>query len=183
MNFRFRLQGSSAGWRTNSPQRVRAALHGGRAGRETPVKNAGFPPGNKSQRASPEARLGNECPAVGRGESVVAGRLAEPARTTILLAGRGKSPPRLFPGRKTSGFHGRFTPGTSSITRSRHNAQQAVCPQPAGPGPAGRSGRPKQHGQHGQASCPGFGLRGIDRRVLESGGERWATTRSGVPER
>jgi hypothetical protein len=36
-----------------------------------------------------------------------------------LLAGRGKSPPRLFPGEKTSGFHGRFTPGTSSMTCGR----------------------------------------------------------------
>jgi hypothetical protein len=35
------------------------------------------------------------------------------------LAGRGKSPPRLFPGMKTFGFCGRFAPGTSSLTCGR----------------------------------------------------------------
>jgi hypothetical protein len=36
-----------------------------------------------------------------------------------LLAGRGKSPPGLFPGMKTSGFHGCRAPGTSSLTCGR----------------------------------------------------------------
>jgi hypothetical protein len=36
-----------------------------------------------------------------------------------LLNGRGKSPPGLFPGMKTSGFRGRFAPGTSSLTCGR----------------------------------------------------------------
>jgi hypothetical protein len=37
----------------------------------------------------------------------------------VFLAGRGKSPPRLFPGMKTSGFRGCCAPGTSSLTCGR----------------------------------------------------------------
>jgi hypothetical protein len=35
------------------------------------------------------------------------------------LVGHGKSPPRLFPGKKTFGFRGCFAPGTSSMTCGR----------------------------------------------------------------
>jgi outer membrane protein assembly factor BamB len=40
-------------------------------------------------------------------------------KAPLIVAGRGKSPPRLFPGMKTSGFHGCCTPGTSSLTCGR----------------------------------------------------------------
>jgi hypothetical protein len=41
------------------------------------------------------------------------------SRTGWLLTGRGKSPPGLFPGVKTSGFRGCSAPGTSSLTCGR----------------------------------------------------------------
>jgi hypothetical protein len=45
--------------------------------------------------------------------------LLRPAYWRSTLAGRGKSHPGLFPGMKTSGFRGRFTPGTASLTCGR----------------------------------------------------------------
>jgi len=42
-----------------------------------------------------------------------------PVVSRTLLAGRGKSPPDVFPRTKTSGFHGCCAPGIASLRPSR----------------------------------------------------------------
>ena len=55
-----------------------------------------------------------------------------------LLAGRGKSPPDVFPQTKTSGFHGCYAPGIASLRSSRLFLHSLLSPKPASRLPAGR---------------------------------------------
>jgi len=65
-----------------------------------------------SQGTGPSAKC-NE-----RGRRILWFAALLPFRPTA-LAGRGKSPPRLFSGRKTSGFHGSCAPGIAFMRPSR----------------------------------------------------------------